>query len=623
MFKRIFTSKKILLWSTVVLSLLSAILFTSTSVKSEKIENTSIMSENSELVYTRFLDISQEELFKKIKKGEVTGVIESGDILYMVTEDGEELKIKKNFEIMSYLSLYNLKATSVYNFSSIIENDGKSKEIGTETVVQNFVLSYISSFIFIGLICLVTYSCLTSEKEKKFVEKKKVVDGQSEDDSSVPKIGFNDVYGIDGLKEDINRIVDFLKNKDKYLKMGARPPKGIILYGPPGTGKTLIAKAIAGEAGVPFFSAVGSDFVEVYVGTGAKRVRELYQQARLEAPSIVFIDEVDAIARKRGSDKSNSEDDKTINALLAELDGFDGNSDVITICATNRLDMLDSAFQRAGRFDLKLAVGLPDVKARYEILKIHSKNKVFDDNVDLYKIAIKTPGFSGAELEALLNESALLAVSLNKESISEKELDEAFYKIILKGNKKGVSEINRIKYITAWHEAGHTLATKLLTNDKVPTVTIVSSSSGAGGVTFRAPEEMGMESKKYLRSLVQVMLAGRVGEELYLSDEDDITTGASEDIKQATNILKMYVCKYGMGSYGMLDLEQFNCLQNEIVKECERLVKELYDSVKDLFIENIDMLESLSNALIDKETLTEIEIDKIISVCKENRNKGV
>ena len=408
------------------------------------------------------------------------------------------------------------------------------------------------------------------------------------------------------------RIVDCLKNPKKYEAIGARTTKGVILYGPPGTGKTLIAKAIAGEAGVPFFSMVGSDFVEKYVGVGAQRVRDLYKKARKAAPCIVFIDEVDAVAGQRGRDE-NTESDQTINALLAELDGFKSSDNIVTICATNRLDMLDSAFKRAGRFDLKLAVGLPDKKGRKNILGVHAKNKKLHSEVDLEVLANKTVGFSGAELEALLNEAALVAVGKDKKEIDYEDIDDAFFKLVMQGNKKKREKITEVNKVVAWHEAGHTLATKLLTDDSVPSVTIVGSSSGAGGVTFRTPQEDNiLHSKKYLESLIQVMYAGRAAEEIYFGDEDSITTGASQDIKQASGIIKEYLSIYGMGNLGMLDLGQFRHDYEDIVSEASEMAKSLYSSVLKLLEENKETLKNLAEQLLEKETLVESEIDEIL-----------
>lgn len=443
------------------------------------------------------------------------------------------------------------------------------------------------------------------EEEKSDVEDKK-------ETIRIKKVTFEDVQGIEELKPDLYRLVDCLKNPDKYKKIGARMPKGVILYGPPGTGKTLTAKALAGEAGVPFFSMCGSDFMEKYVGVGASRIRELYKKARKSAPCIVFIDEIDAIGGGRG-EANSSEKDQTINALLAELDGFKSADNVLTICATNRLDILDPALLRAGRFDLKLAVGLPDKEGRIEILKLHSKNKCLMDEVDIESIAKKTIGFSGAELENLLNESALIAANNNKEVIDNEDIENAFFKVIMDGNKKKRKEIDEDTYLTAWHEAGHTLATKLLTKDGVPTVTIIQSTSGAGGVTFMAPDEKNLPSKKYLKNKIKISYAGRAAEELYLEDSEEITTGASQDIKQATSIIKSFIGAYGMGNKGLIDIKQLT-YQYDIVEEATELSNALYKETLVLLTEHKEQLKALANKLVEKETLYEEEIDKILGI---------
>lgn len=435
---------------------------------------------------------------------------------------------------------------------------------------------------------------------------------KEEDDSiRVKKITFDEVQGIDELKPDLYRLVDCLKSPEKYTSLGARLPKGVIFYGPPGTGKTLTAKALAGEAGVPFFSASGSDFIEKFVGVGASRIRELYKKARKAAPCIVFIDEIDSIGGGRGEGYSG-EKDQTINALLTELDGFKTTEGVLTICATNRIDMLDPALMRAGRFDLKLAIELPDRKGRFQILNLHSKNKKFAEEVSLDDLAKKTIGFSGAELENLLNESALIAATLDKEEIDNEDLENAFFKIIMDGNKKQRDENDTSVKLVAYHEAGHTLATKLLTNDGVPTVTIMQSTSGAGGVTFTAPEEVGLQSKKYLRNKIKVDYAGRAAEQILLGNDDDITIGASQDIKDATRIIKAYIGNYGMGSKGMVDLKQL-ATNYDIVDEASELATQLYQETLDLLTENKDKLDKIALALLEKETLYEADIDELIA----------
>ena len=437
------------------------------------------------------------------------------------------------------------------------------------------------------------------------------VAGQNTVPSDVPRVRFEDVEGIDELKQDVMRLVDCLKNPDKYRAIGARPPKGVILYGPPGTGKTLLAKAIAGEARVPFYFACGSDFTEKYVGVGAKRVRELYEKAKKSAPSIVFIDEIDALASKRGA-SDNSEHDQTLNAILTELDGFKDASGVITICATNRLDMLDDAFKRAGRFDLKLAVNLPDLKARINILKIHGRNKKFDGGVNLEQLAKRCVGFSGAELETLLNEAAMCAASRSSGVILNGDIDTAFFKIVMQGNRKPRMDMDEEARVCAWHEAGHALCTKLLTDDAVPFVTIMGSSSGAGGVTFRAPAEGRLQSRKYLESLIQVMYAGRAAEEIYFGNTDKVTIGAGQDIKQATALIREYLGRYGMGRKGMLDLSQFAPDFRAVLDEAAEMAHTMYENTVFLLKNHKNTLQRFAESLIENETLDEGQIDAIV-----------
>lgn len=473
-----------------------------------------------------------------------------------------------------------------------------------------------STFILIMLIVsFLIFIAWVFSMNKRTREPDKIAVGTKEKGKGVSanperKVTFNEVQGIDELKPDLFRLVDSLKHPAKYKKLGARPTKGLILYGPPGTGKTLIAKAISGEAEVPFFSASGSDFVEKYVGVGAARIRDLFSKARKSSPCIVFIDELDAIGGSRG-EANNSERDQTINALLTELDGFNASEGILTICATNRLDILDAALTRPGRFDLKIAVNLPDKQARYQILKLHSTGKALSQEIIIDALAKKTNGFSGAELENLLNEAALIAATKDKELITNEDIDDAFFKIIMNGHKKDRIENGEYARLVAYHESGHTLATKLLTNDGVPTVTIVQSTSGAGGVTFRAPEDVPLKSKKYLRSLVKVMYAGRAAEEILLESDEDITTGASEDIRQATEIIKQYIAIYGMGNRGMIDLTQLTN-QFNMIEEASNMANELYRETLEFLMNNKDKLDRLAYALLDKETLEEAEIDSLI-----------
>lgn len=572
-----------------------------------------ILDENGTYILKKFEIKDKDFVEDLIKNGKIKTVVEGNDRLYITDIDNNEYATDKDSDLIVYMKLHQIDIGKE-NISILLEEektDTASKSPATWSVAIGWFIFALGSCAFMVHLMFRRKNMLliAANDASESTEKKTTVKTASGEE--IPIVKFDDVEGIDELKKDIYRLVNCLKNTDKYKSMGARIPKGVILYGPPGTGKTLIAKAIAGEAGVPFYSAVGSDFIEKYVGVGAQRIRDLYKKAKKSAPCIVFIDEVDAVAGQRGND-SNSERDQTINALLSELDGFDDSSGIITICATNRLDLLDSAFKRAGRFDLKLAVGLPDRTSRFKILKIHGKNKKFADNVDLDVIAGKTIGFSGAELEALLNEAALLAADREQSCITYDDIDDAFFKIIMQGNKKKRSDISKVQYITAYHEAGHTLATKLLTNDSVPSVTIVQSSSGAGGVTFRAPSEEGLQSKEYIRGLIKVMYAGRAAEEIYLGDTDSITTGASNDIKQATGLIKQYLGTYGMGDIGMLDVSQFAHDFKDIIQEASDLAKELYSETISLLRQNKDALIRIAEALVEKETLNENEIDALI-----------
>ena len=433
----------------------------------------------------------------------------------------------------------------------------------------------------------------------------------------VPDITFDNVEGIEEVKREAKNLVKYLKNPYKYKLMGARMPKGIILYGPPGTGKTLIAKAIAGSAGVPFLAVSGSDFMEMYVGVGAKRVKQLFAEANKMAPCIVFIDEIDGIGAKRGQSQSG-ERDQTINAILTEMDGFNSNNGVMVIAATNRLDILDPAILRAGRFDKHIAVSLPNKEERLAILKLHAQNKKFDESVDLEVIASQTTGFSGADLESLLNESTLIAVNEEKNFVSSKQIDRAFFKIIMEGDvregqeKRGSKELK----LVAWHEAGHALITKLLTKDEVSKVTILASTSGAGGVTFHNPPEGSFFSKDDLKNRIAIAYGGRAAEEILFGDHDHVTVGASSDIQEASKQIKDYIMKYGMSDkFGMLDIGVFeyqSMSNDEVIKEASSLSNEIYKYTLEVLLQNKVYLEEIANELLKKETLLDSDINKIL-----------
>ena len=444
------------------------------------------------------------------------------------------------------------------------------------------------------------------------------------------KIGFANVAGLQEEKEELEEIVDFLRDPGKYTKLGARIPKGVLLVGPPGTGKTLLAKAVAGEAGVPFFSISGSDFVEMFVGVGASRVRDLFEDAKKNAPCIVFIDEIDAVARRRGTGMGGGHDEReqTLNQLLVEMDGFGVNEGIIVMAATNRVDILDPAIMRPGRFDRKVTVGRPDVAGRKEILKVHAKNKPLAEDVDLEQIAQTTAGFTGADLENLLNESAILAAKKNRAYLVQEDIRQAFVKVGIGAEKKSKIISEKEKRITAFHEAGHAILFHVLPDvGPVYTVSIIPTGSGAAGYTMPLPEkdEMFNSKKKMLQEII-VDLGGRVAEELVF---DDITTGASQDIKQATAMAKAMVTKYGMSErVGLINYDNDEDevfigrdlahtrgygehVASAIDEEIKRIIDDCYLKAKEIILEHRDVLEACADLLIQKEKITRDEFEAL------------
>ena len=439
---------------------------------------------------------------------------------------------------------------------------------------------------------------------------------------------FKNVAGLDEEKEELGEIVDFLKHPKKYLSLGARIPKGVLLEGPPGTGKTLLAKAVAGEAGVPFFSISGSDFVEMFVGVGASRVRDLFADAKKNAPCIVFIDEIDAVARRRGTGMGGGHDEReqTLNQMLVEMDGFSSNEGIIVMAATNRVDILDPAILRPGRFDRKVVVGRPDVKGREEILAVHAKNKPLGDDVVLKQIAQTTAGFTGADLENLLNEAAILAAKENRACIRDEDIKSSFIKLGIGKEKKSRIISEKEKKITAYHEAGHAILFHLLPDvGPVYTVSIIPTGSGAAGYTMPLPERDEMfHTKGKMRQDIIVTLGGRVAEELIF---DDVTTGASQDIKSATNTARSMVTRYGFSdSIGMVNYESDDdevfigrdlahtrsyseTVAAKIDEEVRKLIDECYAQAKTILLENKDVLHRCAELLIEKERIGRDEFE--------------
>ena len=445
------------------------------------------------------------------------------------------------------------------------------------------------------------------------------------------QVTFDKVAGLHEEKEELEEIVDFLKNPKKYIQVGARIPKGVLLVGPPGTGKTLLAKAVAGEAGVPFFTISGSDFVEMFVGVGASRVRDLFEDGKKNAPCIIFIDEIDAVARRRGTGLGGGHDEReqTLNQLLVEMDGFGVNEGIIVMAATNRVDILDPAILRPGRFDRKVMVGRPDVKGRKEILDVHAKGKPLGDDVDLMQVAQTTAGFTGADLENLLNEAAILAAKENRPFIQQKDIQRSFVKVGIGAEKKSKVVSDKEKRITAYHEAGHAILFHTLPDvGPVYSVSIIPTGAGAAGYTMPLPEkdEMFNTRGKMLQEIT-VSLGGRVAEELVF---DDITTGASQDIKQATALAKSMVTKFGMSEeLGLINYDTDNEevfvgrdfghtsrgygeeIAGKIDKEVKRIIDECYQNAKQIIKEHNHVLDACAQLLLEKEKITGEEFEAL------------
>ena len=440
------------------------------------------------------------------------------------------------------------------------------------------------------------------------------------------KVTLKDVAGLKEEKEDLQEIVDFLRDPGKFTKVGARIPKGVLLEGPPGTGKTLLAKAIAGEANVPFFSISGSDFVEMFVGVGASRVRDLFEEAKKNAPCIVFIDEIDAVARRRGTGMGGGHDEReqTLNQMLVEMDGFAANAGIIVMAATNRVDILDPAILRPGRFDRKIAVGLPDVGGREAILQVHAKNKPLGDNVDLKQIAQTTAGFTGADLENLLNEAAIVAAKDNRCFISQEDIKTAFVKVGIGTERKSRIISDKERKITAYHESGHAILFHVLPDvGPVYSVSIIPTGAGAAGYTMPLPErdDMFMTKGRMLQEIM-VSLGGRIAEEIIF---DDITTGASSDIKKATQIAKKMVTRYGMSeNVGVICYDEVfigrdlahakahsELVSGEIDREIHRIIDECYAKAKALILENSDVLHKSAQLLLKKEKISRAEFEAL------------
>ena len=571
-----------------------------------------------EMTYTQFM--------AEVKADNVTDVyieqsraVPTGTVTFNLKEDDSTRKVNVS------------NVEEVERFLESQKLDYRMEAVPQESVLSSILLPLL---ITMGGIALIFFLMNrqgggANAKAMNFGKSRARMSGQNE-----IKVTFADVAGLKEEKEELEEIVDFLKSPKKYVQVGARIPKGVLLEGPPGTGKTLLAKAVAGEAGVPFFSISGSDFVEMFVGVGASRVRDLFQDAKKNAPCIVFIDEIDAVARRRGSGLGGGHDEReqTLNQLLVEMDGFGVNEGIIVMAATNRKDILDPAILRPGRFDRNVIVGRPDVGGREEILKVHSKNKPLGDDVDLKQIAQTTSGFTGADLENLLNEAAILAAKDNRIFIQQQDIRHAFVKVGIGPEKKSRVVSDKERRITAYHESGHAILFHVLPDvGPVYSVSIIPT-GGAGGYTMPLPERDDMfNTKGHMLQEITVALGGRVAEEEIF---DDITTGASQDIRQATAIAKSMITKFGMSErlglinydndgdevfigrdFGHTSRGYGEKVAGTIDEEVKRIIDECYEKARAIIREHHNVLDACANLLLEKEKITRSEFEALFENC--------
>ena len=587
-------------------------------------------------------DISYSQFLSKVKNGQIASVQIDKDTLVAKPAPGHEETITtvintKNPVKVQYRVMIPSNDNSLYQKLEEKNVDVNVKKPSDSSQFMGFLSIILPFVLIIGFVVLMAKTLQSGGSQAMSFGKSKA---KLLLDSKV-KVTFKDVAGIDEEKQELEEIVDFLKNGEKYVKLGAKIPKGVLLVGVPGTGKTLMAKAVAGEAGVPFFSISGSDFVEMFVGVGASRVRDLFEQAKKHQPCIIFIDEIDAVGRQRGAGMGGGHDEReqTLNQLLVEMDGFDENTNIIVIAATNRPDILDNALLRPGRFDRQIVVHRPDVLGREQILNVHAKNKPLAEEVDLKILAKRTPGFTGADLQNLLNEAALLAARFNKDKIEMKDLEEAIDKVIAGPEKKSRIISDEEKENTAYHEVGHALLAKLLKDtDPLHKVSIIPRGM-ALGVTMTLPEKDHLTLKKsQLLDRITMLLGGRVAEEIVYGP-DSITTGAQNDLEKVTATARNMVTTYGMSfkmgnmAYGKSQEHVFmgrdfghsrdysEEIAADIDKEVKRIVDERYNLAKELLLGNRDMLEVIAKELLERETLDEEEFVAIMKRVEESRER--
>lgn len=572
---------------------------------------------------------------EKISNQEYMKAIEDGSVVAATIKQNQQTPTGQVVLIISDGSAEQAKVVNVPDVIAAQELlDRNGIVYTTENVPQeNYFLTIVLPIILTAVVLVGMFMLMNARAGSGGANAKMMNFGRSRAHlaKDANKVNFGKVAGLEEEKEELAEVVDFLKNPQKYTSVGARIPKGILLVGPPGTGKTLLAKAVAGEAGVPFFSISGSDFVEMFVGVGASRVRDLFEEGKKHAPCIIFIDEIDAVARRRGTGMGGGHDEReqTLNQLLVEMDGFGVNEGIIVMAATNRVDILDPAILRPGRFDRKVGVGTPDVKGREEILIVHSKEKPLGEDVDLKRVAQTTAGFTGADLENLMNEAAINAARDNRKFISQADINKAFVKVGIGAEKKSKVISDKEKKITAYHEAGHAILFHVLPDEgPVHTISIIPTGIGAAGYTMPLPESDRMfNTKGKMLQDIMVDLGGRIAEELVFGD---ITTGASQDIKQATATARSMVTQYGMSDrVGMINYDNDgdevfigrdlahtksygNEVANAIDSEVKRIIDDCYTKAKDIIMKHEDVLHSCSQLLIEKEKIGQQEFESLL-----------
>ena len=567
--------------------------------------------------------LAYSELLADMEKGTVTSIeIQDGGVIALVELEGDSVPKEVNIPDINSFMTYAQEILKTNSYT-LTERPESVFMKGLYLIIPFGIIVIVLLF---GLL-LINPGNQGGNKTMSFGKSKARMTNGAEK----TKVTFNDVAGVDEEKEELEEIVEFLKTPKKFTDMGARIPKGVLLVGQPGTGKTLLAKAVAGEAGVPFFSISGSEFVEMFVGVGASRVRDLFDQAKKNAPSIIFIDEIDAVGRQRGAGLGGGHDEReqTLNQLLVEMDGFAANEGVIVLAATNRPDVLDKALLRPGRFDRQIVVGLPDVRAREQILEVHARKKKLADDIDLKIVAKNTAGFSGADLENVLNEAALLAARRNLKEIHEKEIEDAMVKVTMGPEKTTRVRSEKEKKLVAYHEAGHAVVSKFLpTQDAVHEISIVPRGMAGGYTMYQPTEDKSFMSKTEMIEQIISLLGGRASEELIL---DDISTGASNDIERATKIANSMVTKYGMSQrVGTItlgsdqnevflgrDFAQEKTYSEEtagiIDEEMKRILDTCYNSAKEILKTHEDKLHAVAKVLLEKEKITGEEFEAIFN----------